>query len=274
MLALPGRNHRRKRDRQMTSPDVINNPAHYATGFSNGAQVIDITENLNFNRGNAVKYIARAGRKDPTKELEDLGKALFYVTREIRNLGGRTVSDEVRDELEGVRADLLTVVDERDAFRDQLDEARAEIDELKAKPVEPEPESFKPGDKVKTLEGWHSGEAGDVLTVREGGGKVIDGDGDLLVRDSHGGATWIQPGKVRKLRTFHVGDPEPEDKTLTLTGEDEGRTVTLKYGRLSDFQGGGGPLTWWDVTGKWPTNADLSGGFPYWLERFGPLTEV
>lgn len=47
--------------------DAVNHPSHYAEGWSNGAEVIDITENLNFNRGNAVKYIARAGRKDAMK---------------------------------------------------------------------------------------------------------------------------------------------------------------------------------------------------------------
>ena len=58
------------------------NPAHYQ-GFSNGAQVIDITENLPFNTGNAIKYLARAGRKDPTKHVEDLKKALWYTQREL-----------------------------------------------------------------------------------------------------------------------------------------------------------------------------------------------
>lgn len=64
--------------------DVVNNPVHYQ--FSNGAQVIDITENLTFNRGNVVKYVARAGRKEKTKELEDLFKARFYLEREIERL--------------------------------------------------------------------------------------------------------------------------------------------------------------------------------------------
>jgi hypothetical protein len=64
--------------------DNVNHPAHY-TGFSNGAEVIDITENLSFNLGNVVKYAARAGRKteDP---LEDLKKAQFYLEREIARL--------------------------------------------------------------------------------------------------------------------------------------------------------------------------------------------
>jgi ribosomal protein L21E len=69
--------------------DVINHPSHYADGWSNGAEVIDITEHLNFNRGNAVKYLSRAGKKGGSeKELEDLQKALWYVTREVLRLGG------------------------------------------------------------------------------------------------------------------------------------------------------------------------------------------
>ena len=67
------------------SLDAVNNPKHY-TEFSNGAEVIDITENLNFNRGNAVKYLARAGAKDPAKTIEDLRKAAWYVAREIERL--------------------------------------------------------------------------------------------------------------------------------------------------------------------------------------------
>jgi hypothetical protein len=35
---------------------------------------------------NVVKYVARAGKKDPTKELEDLKKAAFYLDRKIKNL--------------------------------------------------------------------------------------------------------------------------------------------------------------------------------------------
>jgi hypothetical protein len=67
-------------------PDPVNHPTHYAQGWSRGAEVIDITENLNFNRGNAVKYLARAGAKDPARELEDLRKAAWYVAREIARL--------------------------------------------------------------------------------------------------------------------------------------------------------------------------------------------
>lgn len=70
-----------------STPDMVNHPPHY-TGFSNGAEVIDIIENLPHNRGAAIKYLARAGSKDPEKLLEDLRKAEWYVKREIARLGG------------------------------------------------------------------------------------------------------------------------------------------------------------------------------------------
>lgn len=63
-------------------------PAHYQ-GFSNNAEVIDITENLTFNCGNAVKYLARAGRIDGRNKGEiktDLEKARWYVSRELERI--------------------------------------------------------------------------------------------------------------------------------------------------------------------------------------------
>jgi hypothetical protein len=65
----------------VSTHDSVNHPSHY-TGYK-GVEVIDLTEQLNYNRGNAVKYIARAGLKDPNKEIEDLRKAVWYVQREI-----------------------------------------------------------------------------------------------------------------------------------------------------------------------------------------------
>lgn len=61
------------------------NPEYYR-GFSRGAQAIDITENLSFNCGNAVKYLARAGRVDGNVKgdvVQDLQKAKWYIEREI-----------------------------------------------------------------------------------------------------------------------------------------------------------------------------------------------
>ena len=60
--------------------DMVNHPPHYNTG---GIEVIDAIEawELDFHLGNAVKYIARAGRKGD--ELEDLRKARWYLKRAI-----------------------------------------------------------------------------------------------------------------------------------------------------------------------------------------------
>ena len=68
--------------------DVINHPQHYTLGK---IEVIDFIEDkgLNFNLGNVVKYVARAGHKKSAgksmdgKALEDLKKAQWYLNREI-----------------------------------------------------------------------------------------------------------------------------------------------------------------------------------------------
>lgn len=63
--------------------DPVNHPAHYTTHPS-GVECIQITEHMNFCRGNAVKYIWRAG--DKGDEIEDLKKARWYLDREIARL--------------------------------------------------------------------------------------------------------------------------------------------------------------------------------------------
>jgi len=67
-----------------TSIDYVNHPPHY-TAYK-GLEVIQLTEQLNFCRGNAVKYITRAGLKDKATEIEDLKKAAWYINREIERL--------------------------------------------------------------------------------------------------------------------------------------------------------------------------------------------
>ena len=64
--------------------DPVNNPAHY-TNHPSGIECIQVTEHMNFNRGNAVKYIWRCG--DKGKPVEDLRKAIWYLEREIARLG-------------------------------------------------------------------------------------------------------------------------------------------------------------------------------------------
>lgn len=66
-------------------PSAIDHPAHYTFGKY---EVLDVIEDweLDMHLGNAVKYIARAGRKDVAKEIEDLNKAVFYLNRKIKLL--------------------------------------------------------------------------------------------------------------------------------------------------------------------------------------------
>ena len=65
--------------------DLVNHPPHYGSHPS-GVECITIVEHMNFNVGNAMKYLWRAGLKDGTTEIEDLKKAAWYVNREIERL--------------------------------------------------------------------------------------------------------------------------------------------------------------------------------------------
>lgn len=73
--------------------DAVHKPAHYTDGK---IEVIDFIEDkkLNYHRGNAVKYISRAGKKDKNKEIEDLQKAVWYLNREITRLMTEAENDE------------------------------------------------------------------------------------------------------------------------------------------------------------------------------------
>ena len=70
---------------QLTKDDPVNHPSHYTDGKIEVADFI-IDKKLNFCLGNAIKYISRAGKKDPTKKIEDLQKAIWYINREITEL--------------------------------------------------------------------------------------------------------------------------------------------------------------------------------------------
>lgn len=70
-----------------TMEDNVNHPSHY-TWLKElcGIEVLDITRHLDFDTGNAIKYLLRAGRKDPKKTIEDLEKAVFYINDKINML--------------------------------------------------------------------------------------------------------------------------------------------------------------------------------------------
>ena len=66
---------------RLNEPDVVNHPPHY-TSHPSGVECIQITEHMNFNLGNALKYIWRADLKHDDA-TEDLEKAKWYIEREI-----------------------------------------------------------------------------------------------------------------------------------------------------------------------------------------------
>lgn len=78
----------------MAKKDNVNHPKHY-TSDPSGIECIDITRHRNFNVGNAIKYLWRAGLKldadksSINKQIEDLEKAVWYIVDEIHRLGGR-----------------------------------------------------------------------------------------------------------------------------------------------------------------------------------------
>jgi hypothetical protein len=69
-------------------PDALR-PKHYG-GADSTYEVFKVLEawelDKDFYLGNVIKYVARAGKKDPAKEKEDLQKALVYLQRRIDSL--------------------------------------------------------------------------------------------------------------------------------------------------------------------------------------------
>ena len=64
----------------------VDHPSHYMK--ESGYEVIDVIDawRLDFDLGNAVKYIGRAGKKNPERVIEDLEKAVWYITHKINSL--------------------------------------------------------------------------------------------------------------------------------------------------------------------------------------------
>ena len=64
--------------------DNVNQPKHY-NSHPSGVSCVEVSEHFNFNLGNVIKYVWRAGLKsdDP---VEDLQKAEWYIKRELLRL--------------------------------------------------------------------------------------------------------------------------------------------------------------------------------------------
>lgn len=70
--------------------DGVNHPAYYN---KYPVEVIDLIEEMPFNRGSIIKYVARAGLKHPDTELQDLMKAQSYINREIDRIKAREAKE-------------------------------------------------------------------------------------------------------------------------------------------------------------------------------------
>lgn len=80
--------------KEETSFDVVSHPSHYTEGRKYELRKVIADWGLNFNLGNAVKYISRAGRKED--KIEDLRKAIQYIEFEIEELDPHYISSENR----------------------------------------------------------------------------------------------------------------------------------------------------------------------------------
>ena len=71
--------------------DSVNHPSHY-NSHPSGIECIEIARHHNFNIGNTIKYLWRAGLKseegmeDSDKQVEDLNKAIWYIKDEIKRI--------------------------------------------------------------------------------------------------------------------------------------------------------------------------------------------
>ena len=74
--------------------DTVSHPSHYTEGRKYEPRKVIADWGLNFNLGNAVKYISRAGRKGD--KIEDLRKAIQYIEFEIEELDPHYMSSENR----------------------------------------------------------------------------------------------------------------------------------------------------------------------------------
>ncbi|BAL83544.1 putative phage protein [Selenomonas ruminantium subsp. lactilytica TAM6421] len=77
----------------------VAHPSYYTKG---GIEVYDVIKayNLNFERGNACKYVLRAGEKDTNTEAEDCEKGAWYLIAHSARIKGCKRSEILKDMLE------------------------------------------------------------------------------------------------------------------------------------------------------------------------------
>lgn len=139
--------------------EMVHHPEHY-NQHPSGIECIEIVQEFNFNIGNAIKYLWRAGLKPGTNALQDLAKAETYVRFERERLGEPKVEDVIerlREERNTFRADAIKVTEmwgemkaERDALRKELEELQAkweqvrEVDKVHAEDEAKQPALWNP----------------------------------------------------------------------------------------------------------------------------------
>lgn len=106
-----------KKENNSMNYETINHPSHYTDGK---IEVIDFIEDkrLDFHKGNAVKYIARAGKKNGADEATDLGKAVWYLNREIQRITCKHPNDKVQ---ETVAIQFAQAIESAFAYQDKSD---------------------------------------------------------------------------------------------------------------------------------------------------------
>lgn len=72
-------------EKVLGSNDPVHHPNHYTSGSIETWDYI-VDQNLGYLLGNVVKYVSRAGKKDPALQLQDLEKAQAYLAREIKRV--------------------------------------------------------------------------------------------------------------------------------------------------------------------------------------------
>lgn len=75
------------------SCDSVLTPSYYNKASMNVSDIVDEYE-LNFNKGNIIKYVLRSGKKSKDTEIQDLQKAARYCQIEIDRLLKRANKDD------------------------------------------------------------------------------------------------------------------------------------------------------------------------------------
>ena len=77
----------KSRNKNMQVDNTVIKPSHYKAGEFDVISFCQIHD-INFELGNVIKYVTRAGKKENNSELQDLFKAREFLNRRIKYLKG------------------------------------------------------------------------------------------------------------------------------------------------------------------------------------------